>query len=259
MARVVVSIRWQTEVVDTSPAFAPISLSGERSSPSTTHLLALMTMFTALLLAVTLRYSLGHFQQDLVRRSMDALYSRGIENAELQFSGLDATITGVQGSSAVSEIARRALLAVPGVRSVRVRVLEGGFAPAPGQSNSPTLEVAQALSALRTDLLFFAPGSAVLTAAGDLQLVRLAEALKRQPAAAVEIQGHTDSSGNPNENMLLSRMRAQAVKNSLRTRGVSERQLFATGFGATRPRADNATAEGRRLNRRIEVRLRGAE
>ena len=166
MARVVVKIRWQTEVVDTAPAFVSPDGLAERSNPSTTHLLALMTMFTALLLAVSLRYSLGQFQQDLLRQSLSALYSRGIENAEIQFSGLDATISGVSGSAAVSEIARRAVMAVPGVRSVRVRILETGPPPPEiaGRAVSPTVEVAEELSALRTDLLQFAPGSASLGA-----------------------------------------------------------------------------------------------
>lgn len=259
MAKVVVKIRWQTEVIDTAPVFAPVTGPLDRGGPSTTHLLALMTFFTALLLAVTLRYSLGQFQRDLLQRSMDALYARGIENAEIQFTGLDATITGAQGSSAVSEIARRTVLAVPGVRSVRMRILDHGPDASVPPVGSPTVEVAQALSALRTDLLRFQPGSARLDPASQEQLTRLAEALVHHPAAAVEIQGHTDASGDPNHNMVLSQWRAQAVRSSLLAQGVRENQLFATGFGATRPRGDNSTAEGRQLNRRIELRLRGAD
>lgn len=261
MARVVVKIRWQTEVVDTAPAFvSPDGLAG-RSNPSTTHLLALMTMFTALLLAVSLRYSLGQFQQDLLRQSISALYSRGIENAEIQFNGLDATITGVSGSAAVSEIARRAVMAVPGVRSVRLRILETG-PPQPQTADRDTsqmVEVAEALSALRTDLLQFAPGSASLSPGSSARLQRLAGSLRKHQAAAVEIEGHTDSSGDPASNGRLSELRAQAVRSTLLALGVSDRQLFATGYGASRPRATNDTAEGRAANRRIELRLRGAE
>lgn len=261
MAKVVVKIRWQTEVVDTAPVFAPVTGPLERGGPSATHLLALLTMFTALLLAVTLRSSLATFQQDLLRQSMSALHSRGIENAEIRFHGLDATITGAQGSSAVSEAARLALLSVPGVRSVRMRILDSGFtAPkSPASASSPTVEVAEALSALRTDLLLFQPGGVALNPASAAHLTRLAKALSRQPAAGVEIQGHTDSTGDPNHNMVLSRRRAEAVRDSLLAQGVAPKQLFAAGFGATRPRQDNATATGRALNRRIELRLRGSD
>lgn len=260
MAKVVVKIRWQTEVVDTAPVFAPVAGPLERGGPSATHLLALLTMFTALLLAVTLRSSLATFQQDLLRRSMSALHARGIENAEIRFHGLDATITGAQGSSAVSEAARLALLSVPGVRSVRMRILSGFTAPkAPAEAASPTVEVAEALSALRTDLLLFQPGGVALNPASAAHLTRLANALSRHPAAGVEIQGHTDSTGDPNQNMVLSRRRAEAVRDSLLAQGVAPKQLFAAGFGATRPRQDNSTATGRALNRRIELRLRGSD
>ncbi len=260
MARVVVRIRWQTEVIETAPVYAPVTGPLDRG-PSTTHLLALVTLFTGLLLAVTLRYTLGAFQQNLLRQSISALHEQGIENAEIRFSGLDATITGVRGSNAVSEAARLALLAVPGVRSVRVRILDSGFDPVtpPVPSSSPTIEVAEALAELRTDLLLFRPGGVALNPSSSVHLARLAKALAAHPEAAIEIQGHTDSWGDPHDNMMLSVQRADAVRTSMAAFGVSYKQLFAAGFGATRPRGDNNTAAGRALNRRIELRLRGSD
>lgn len=260
MAKVVVKLQWRTEVIDAAPVYAPVAGPVDRG-PTTTHLLALMTLFTALLLAVTLRYTLGNVEQNLLRQSISALHAHGIENAEIRFSGLDATITGVRNSNAVSETARRALLAVPGVRSVRVRILDSGFEPLkpPARDSSPTIEVAEALAELRTNLLVFEPGGTSLNPSSASHLSRLANALRQHPAAAIEIQGHTDWTGDPHRNMMLSVQRAEAVMEELRTLGVPSKQLFATGFGATRPRADNNTVAGRAANRRIELRLRGSD
>ena len=67
------------------------------------------------------------------------------------------------------------------------------------------------------------------------------------------ISGHTDSSGNPDKNMILSKERADAVKQYLIVHGVQGHRLSADGYGATKPVADNKTAKGRALNRRVEL------
>jgi aconitate hydratase len=67
-----------------------------------------------------------------------------------------------------------------------------------------------------------------------------------------EIGGHTDNVGNAGSNQALSEARATAVRDYLVSKGVSAAALTAAGYGDTKPAADNATAEGKAKNRRIE-------
>ncbi len=68
----------------------------------------------------------------------------------------------------------------------------------------------------------------------------------------IRIEGHTDSIGRDSLNLQLSQKRAQAVRDYLIARGVDGRRLEALGYGESRPIADNALAEGRAKNRRVE-------
>ncbi len=71
----------------------------------------------------------------------------------------------------------------------------------------------------------------------------------------IEIAGHTDASGDDDYNRALSARRAWAVKNFLTEQGVATDRLIATGYGASRPVADNASKEGRAQNRRVVFRV----
>ncbi len=87
-------------------------------------------------------------------------------------------------------------------------------------------------------------------------LDQFATGLKAQPATLVRIVGHTDSTGSDAVNNPLSRERAESVKGYLEDRGVSGSRIEAVGRGEREPIADNATAEGRAKNRRVEIFLR---
>jgi outer membrane protein OmpA-like peptidoglycan-associated protein len=76
--------------------------------------------------------------------------------------------------------------------------------------------------------------------------------LEADPKLAFVIEGHTDNQGGAAVNGPLSERRAQAVKAWLVGKGVAEGRLTAKGLGESRPLADNATAEGRANNRRVE-------
>ncbi len=69
------------------------------------------------------------------------------------------------------------------------------------------------------------------------------------------IDGHTDNVGTKEYNQALSEKRAEAVKDWLVRRGVDGSLIFTKGFGFEKPVADNATKEGRRLNRRAEIKV----
>ena len=87
-------------------------------------------------------------------------------------------------------------------------------------------------------------------------LDQFATGLKAQPATLVRIVGHTDSTGSDAVNNPLSRERAESVKGYLEDRGVSGSRIEAVGRGGRETIADNATAEGRAKNRRVEIFLR---
>lgn len=72
----------------------------------------------------------------------------------------------------------------------------------------------------------------------------------------IDINGHTDSTGSVEYNMGLSNRRALSVADYLSAQGIDYDRLFTQGFGPHYPVADNATAGGRQLNRRVELILK---
>ena len=82
----------------------------------------------------------------------------------------------------------------------------------------------------------------------------LAEFMKQYPQTATTVEGHTDSTGNAAYNQKLSERRAGAVRDTLVNQfGVEASRINAVGYGKERPVADNATNEGRAINRRVEA------
>lgn len=71
----------------------------------------------------------------------------------------------------------------------------------------------------------------------------------------LDIAGHTDSDGSDSSNLTLSQSRANSVQNYLRGQGVKPERMATVGYGETRPVADNASPEGKALNRRVELTL----
>lgn len=105
---------------------------------------------------------------------------------------------------------------------------------------------------LRNDILFDFDSYA-LRPESRQTLSELASVLERYPEQSVSVAGHTDSQGTDAYNQTLSENRANAVKNFLASQGVPRNRIAAYGYGESRPVASNATAEGRQLNRRVQV------
>jgi outer membrane protein OmpA-like peptidoglycan-associated protein len=84
-------------------------------------------------------------------------------------------------------------------------------------------------------------------------LQKLAVILNKYEDTEVLIEGHTDSTGSSEHNMDLSLRRAQSVANYLGDNQVSPVRFRIMGYGEDQPIADNTTAEGRQLNRRVEI------
>jgi outer membrane protein OmpA-like peptidoglycan-associated protein len=86
-------------------------------------------------------------------------------------------------------------------------------------------------------------------------LDQLASTLQEYRSTAIDIYGHTDSSGSDAYNQSLSERRAQSVANYLTSRGIDRVRLATRGFGESQPIADNSTEAGRAANRRVELRI----
>ena len=101
--------------------------------------------------------------------------------------------------------------------------------------------------------LRFAHDSSQIDTNGRASLDEVAAVLQHNPNLHVQIDGHTDSTGTPEYNLGLSDRRAEAARSYLTSAGIDASRVKAKGFGETSPAADNATAEGRAINRRTEI------
>jgi len=103
------------------------------------------------------------------------------------------------------------------------------------------------------DHLSFNPGSADLDNKSRETILDLSAVLASFPLAKMRLEGHTDDTGDPEENKRLSLKRAEAVKSILTQASVDPTRVDTTGWGSERPIATNETAEGRASNRRLQL------
>ena len=99
----------------------------------------------------------------------------------------------------------------------------------------------------------FATDSADLSPAFFEVLDSVGKVLTEFDQTVVEVAGHTDSTGTEAYNQGLSERRASSVSQYLKGRGVMQQRLITLGMGELRPVADNTSADGRQLNRRVEI------
>lgn len=92
-----------------------------------------------------------------------------------------------------------------------------------------------------------------LKAAARTNLQNLSTSLVNNPQTNILIVGHTDNTGSDSHNMDLSIRRAEAVKAYIAAGNVANSRLTTTGKGESEPIADNASADGRAQNRRVEI------
>ena len=93
--------------------------------------------------------------------------------------------------------------------------------------------------------------------ATDGSLFRIAAILASHPGLNVEVEGHTDTSGNPSTDDRISSQRAEAVRSALVRGGAPASAVSARGLGGTRPLVSNSSAAGREQNRRVEIAISG--
>jgi outer membrane protein OmpA-like peptidoglycan-associated protein len=102
--------------------------------------------------------------------------------------------------------------------------------------------------------VLFVTNKSDLLPSAQVKLTQVADALTQQDSESkIVVEGHTDSQGTASYNQDLSQRRAQSVRDYLVGHGIAADRVTSQGFGLSRPIADNATAEGRANNRRVEI------
>jgi outer membrane protein OmpA-like peptidoglycan-associated protein len=127
-----------------------------------------------------------------------------------------------------------------------------------------TKKLEQELSALKAEKtdrgyvltlgdVLFATGKAELMSGAQRTIDQLAAFLNKYPTRNVSVEGHTDSVGSEDYNLMLSQRRAESVRFAIMARGISSDRITARGMGELYPVASNDTPAGRQQNRRVEI------
>ena len=126
--------------------------------------------------------------------------------------------------------------------------------PGPIENNGcPVIDIE--IIKLAFDNLQFKTSKAIILESSFESLEGLAQYLIDNPDFRITIAGHTDSQGKAQTNLILSKKRAEAVRDFLVQRGVSTERIIVQFFGEERPVDTNDTPEGRQNNRRVEMEI----
>jgi outer membrane protein OmpA-like peptidoglycan-associated protein len=107
----------------------------------------------------------------------------------------------------------------------------------------------------KADNVYFELGKDVIQNNYSDALNQVAELMKKNSNYTLEIEGHTDNTGDTAKNMDLSQRRANTIKKYLVTKGIDEKRITSTGFGDTRPLVTNDSEENKAKNRRVEFKV----
>ncbi len=105
--------------------------------------------------------------------------------------------------------------------------------------------------------VLFETGKYALSQDAQLKLAKLSGIIQAHPGLNLAIEGYTDTTGTEDFNLKLSQQRADAVRTFLIAQGMSADTITSKGLGQADPVADNKTAAGRKLNRRVEIIVSG--
>ena len=117
------------------------------------------------------------------------------------------------------------------------------------------LQPIEANAAIVLKNIFFESNKYELKPESQVELDKVVQLLKDNPTVKIQINGHTDNSGNASDNITLSGNRAKSVTSYLISKGIDAGRLSSKGWGDTQPVASNATPEGRAQNRRTELKV----
>lgn len=107
--------------------------------------------------------------------------------------------------------------------------------------------------------VYFATNKYNISSNSQLAVDKLVKIFTEYPETNILVEGHTDNVGTDAANMLLSQRRANAVGNALKDAGLANNRLTVKWYGESQPKADNATAEGKASNRRVEFSITANE
>jgi len=195
-------------------------------------------------------------EADLTGRSSRALQAAGLSTVDVSFVGRDGTVRA--RTAADADRALTIVRAQEGVRVATAIVLPTTPAPspsaAPSPAPSPSPSTPPEVQTQLTELprITFENGSATLTPEGRAVVENVATILKAHPTARVRIEGHTDSTGTPESNLLLSQARAETVRATLAALGIAADRMTTAGFGATQPLVPDNSPANQAINRRVQ-------
>ena len=131
-------------------------------------------------------------------------------------------------------------------------------APAPvAVYTGPTLPIEQSDRGVQIFLpsaaLFETGKSDLNVAESEAYLRRVTQILNTKTVNKIQLEGHTDTVGSAASNQTLSEARAKSVREALVKLGIAPERISTAGYAFNRPVASNATEEGRKLNRRVEL------
>lgn len=205
------------------------------------------------------------YEVSLSARVLDADKSTPIANATVT-AALESTSTDRQGKCQLNSLPAGLVIATanaPGYDENSIPVdlpagQNGNVEIRLHRHQESTAALEQSIAQTGTATIYgihFDTNSSKLRADSQPALNAVMGLIKNHPSSHWIISGHTDNQGNAALNQPLSEARAKSVVTWLKQHGVDVSRLAPEGFGATRPVADNATANGRALNRRVEVAL----
>jgi outer membrane protein OmpA-like peptidoglycan-associated protein len=192
----------------------------------------------------------------------DALTSQpGVADAGL--SGLPDVLRALRGGATDATVQLRdgALTLTGTVSSAQVRdAAVAAAARAAGGASAVTDRLT--VVAVQQQLVDLPPvtfllGSATLTADGRAVVAHVADVLAANPAIRIRIEGHTDTNGTPQSNVVLSLARAQTVRDTLISLGVGADRMTAVGLGQAGLKVPDDTPANQAINRRVEFVVTG--
>ena len=125
----------------------------------------------------------------------------------------------------------------------------------------PDYSDSKPISVSNLPVLYFVYEATSLIESSKSDLDKVYNYMKENPTAKIKIIGHTDSNGEEDYNQLLSKIRANSIKNYLNSKGIGWSRMNSIGLGESKPVAENTTSsgldnkQGRQKNRRVEFEI----